>query len=54
MRAIFHSTRMKITMQTPPRVNMEITMGEAQRKYVPPPETGMRRRRMALVLKMMP
>ena len=42
--ANFHSTNTKIIIEIEPRTIIEITMGESQGKYVPPPEIGMRRR----------
>jgi hypothetical protein len=35
---------MKISIEIEPRVSMEITIGEAHSKYIPPPEIGIRSR----------
>jgi hypothetical protein len=47
MIANLHSTTTKVTMQIPPRVIIDITIGLFHSKYVPPPEIGMSRRRIA-------
>ena len=54
IRANFHSTRMKMTIATDPRVSIEITIGLLHSKYVPPPEIGMRSRRIAEELETTP